>query len=418
MTVTPEHPERAAEALRTRVLLRERSFRSYWAAGSVSLLGDAVTALALPFTAVLFLRADALQMGLLSALIWLPALLFSIHLGAVVQRVGHPRSVLVIADIGRAVLLAGVVVAAAMDLLTLTQLFVTVFLFGTCSALSKIADNTMFVAITRPADFVAAQSLVTGSSSVAALIGPNIAGVLITAWSAPLTLLVDLVSFVSSALLLSRIGTQPRTPPPARERARIAAGLGYLFRSGAMRPVLLMTATANLAWFAFGALYLLYFTNVLRLDTQGIAVVATADAAGSIVGAVGAKRVVGLLGLGATMFGSIPCYMLPLAVVPFVHGSGVLAMIALTAAMALSGAGVGLMNICVGTYFSAQVPDELRSRVRGAYQSISFGVRPLGALLGGVLGTGFGERPVLFAAALVGSCGALWLPGSPILRQD
>src|ERR1700677_4017084 len=72
-------------------LLRDRVFRRYWGASTVSMFGDQISSVALPLTAVLVLHAGAASMGYLTALQWLPSLLFALHTGAWVDRRGQSR---------------------------------------------------------------------------------------------------------------------------------------------------------------------------------------------------------------------------------------------------------------------------------------------------------------------------------------
>ena len=69
-------------------LLRGRVFRRYWSASTISMFGDQVSGVALPLAAVLALHAGAAQMGFLTALEWLPSLLFGLPAGAWVDRRG------------------------------------------------------------------------------------------------------------------------------------------------------------------------------------------------------------------------------------------------------------------------------------------------------------------------------------------
>ncbi|HYK32339.1 MAG TPA: MFS transporter, partial [Streptosporangiaceae bacterium] len=100
--------------LRTRLtrripeLLRETAFRRYWSAQTISMFGDQISSIALPLVAVLALHAGPAQMGVLAALVWLPNLLFGLHAGAWVDRRGHRRAMMIIADIGRAALLTSI----------------------------------------------------------------------------------------------------------------------------------------------------------------------------------------------------------------------------------------------------------------------------------------------------------------------
>ena len=76
-----------------------------------------------------------------------------------------------------------------------------------------------------------------------------------------------------------------------------------------------------------------------------------------------------------------------------------------------------ILDISIGTIFAALIPDRLRARVSGAYTVINYGVRPVGAVLGGVLGAVIGVRQALFVAAVGAILGFLWLLPSPLPRM-
>ena len=80
----------------------------------------------------------------------------------------------------------------------------------------------------------------------------------------------------------------------------------------------------------------------------------------------------------------------------------------------ISGFGVMVLDISVGSIFAAVIPAELRSRVSGAFQAVNYGTRPAGALLGGLLGTELGLRPALWIASAGGVLGFLLLLPSPL----
>jgi MFS family permease len=87
-------------------LLRDTAFRRYWSASTVSMAGDQVASVAVPLTAVLALHAGSTAMGLLTALEWLPSLLFGMHAGAWADRRGRRRQLMIACDLGRFVLSA------------------------------------------------------------------------------------------------------------------------------------------------------------------------------------------------------------------------------------------------------------------------------------------------------------------------
>ncbi len=108
-------------AVRVPALLHDRTFRRYWSGQTISMFGDQISSIALPFVAVLALHASPAQMGFLAALVWLPSLLFGLHAGAWVDRRGHRRATMIAADLGRSALLVSIPVSYAFEVLTLWQ---------------------------------------------------------------------------------------------------------------------------------------------------------------------------------------------------------------------------------------------------------------------------------------------------------
>jgi hypothetical protein len=166
-------------------LLRDMVFRRYWGASTISLFGDQVSSIAVPLAAVLALHANAAAMGLLTALEWLPSLLFGMHAGAWADRRGKRRQTMIAADLGRAALMATIPVCYALHVLTLAQMFAVTFAAGTLSILFNVSDSTLFVSIVAPDDYVDGQSLLNGSRALSYVAGPSAGGLLAQALTAP-----------------------------------------------------------------------------------------------------------------------------------------------------------------------------------------------------------------------------------------
>jgi len=75
-----------------------------------------------------------------------------------------------------------------------------------------------------------------------------------------------------------------------------------------------------------------------------------------------------------------------------------------------------ILDINVGAVITARTPDRIRARAGGAFRFINYGVRPIGALLGGALGTALGVRAAIFVTTILATSGVLFLVGSPVLR--
>src|SRR3954468_7041017 len=187
-------------------LLREnRDFRMVWIGQTVSLVGDQVSLIAIPLTAVLVLHAGAAQMGYLTAASYLPNLIFSLHAGAWLDRRGRRRQTMVVADVGRALLVATIPLASAFGALTIGQLYVVAFLVGALGVLFFVAYGTLFVALVPREDYIAANSLMQGSRALSYVGGPSLGGLLVQVLTAPYALVVDGCSYLASAFALGRV---------------------------------------------------------------------------------------------------------------------------------------------------------------------------------------------------------------------
>ena len=392
-----------------------RDFRRFWAGETISLFGDQISLIALPLVGVLVLNASAAQMGLLGAAELVPNLLFSLHAGALVDRRGRRRQTMIFTAIGRAALLATIPVAYWLGVLTLTQLYVVGFLVGTMSVLFFISYQTLFVALVPRERYLEANSLLNGSRALSFVAGPSIGGLLVQAFSAPAALIVDSCSFLVSAFTMSSI--HPQEPPAeAAERGHVKAGMSYLWHSPMLRPALLATATINFFNFVFWALFFLYAIRSLGVSAGALGLVIGAASFGGVLGSVLTGRISRRLGVGPAFVLGCVLFPAPLVLVPLARGPHWLVLAMLFAAEFVSGFGVMILDITFGSIKAALVPDRLRARVAGAYQVVNYGVRPLGALAGGALGTWIGLQPTLWIGALGAIAGVLWLIPSPFLK--
>ena len=406
----------AGRRLRLPSALQRRDFRRFWTGETVSLFGDQITLIALPLTAVLVLHASAVQMGLLTAAVLVPNLLFSLHAGAWVDRRGRRRQTMMVTALGRAALLVTIPVAYALGWLTLAQLYVVGFGLGTLSVFFVVSYSALFVALVPREDYVQASSLLNGSRAFSFVAGTSVGGALVQLLSAPGALLADACSFVFSAFTLRSISpVEPPTEPA--ERGHLKAGMSYIWHSPVIRATLLGTATINLFNFVFWALFILYVTRSLDVRPGVLGLVLGAASIGALLGSVLSGRISRRIGIGPAFVLGCVLFPVPLVLVPLAGGANWTILAMLFAAEFLSGLGVMILDISAAAIKAALVPDRLRGRVSGAYQVVNYGVRPVGALLGGVLGAWVGLRPTLWIATIGAVLGVLWLLPSPLLRM-
>jgi predicted MFS family arabinose efflux permease len=402
------------------LLRRNRSFRNFWTGQTISLFGDEITLLALPLLAVLELNASAAEMGLLGAAAVAPNLLFSIYLGAWTDRRRRRKALMVTADLVRALLLLTVPAAALLGVLSLVQLYVVAFAAGSLSVLFSVAYNVVFVRLVARDEYIDAGSLLNGSRAVSIVAGNSVAGLLVHWFSAPFALFLDACSYLASAFFVGRAEVwEAPSDADARlegEREGAVAGLRYLARTPAIRACLLAAATLNLFNFGFYALLVLYATETLGIGAGAIGLAFAVGGVGCMLGAASAGPLSRRFGLGRALIFGFVLTPAPLLLVPLAGGMTHRSLALLIIAEFFNGIGVMLLDVGLGALWAAAVPDRLRARVSGAFLLVNYGVRPLGALAGGLLATVIGLQTTMWVTAIGALAGVLWLFPSPIPR--
>jgi MFS family permease len=386
---------------------------------TVSFVGDQLTLLAMPLVAILVLDADARDMGTLTAVSLLPHLLFSLPAGVWLERVQVRKRVMIAADLGRAALVASVPAAFVADVLTMPQLYIVGFLVGSLTVLFDLSWSTVFVAIAPRELYVQGSSLLNGSRSLSYVVGPALGGGLVQLLTAPIALAVDAVSFIVSALFLTRVKADeaPIEPDPTGIRERFAAGLRFAAFDPIIRPTLLAAATINFFNFAFAALFVLYATRYLGVSPGTLGLALGVGAIGGLLGAVVAGPIGKRIGVGPAYALGCILFPAPLILIPLVSGPPQVIFGALLLSEFGAGLGVMILDVNAGSIILARTPDRIRARATGAFRTLNYGIRPVGAFLGGVLGTAIGVQETLLIATIAPLLSVLWLVWSPLIRQ-
>jgi MFS family permease len=397
-------------------LWRDRRFATYWVGQGISQFGDRITELALPLIAVTSLQVGASTVGLLTAAVWAPNLL-SLFVGTWVDHHVRKRRLLIVADLLRCVVLLSLPVAHLFGAITLAQLFLVAIIAGFGQVLYQTSYPSFFVGLVRRDQFVEANSLLSGTRSASFVAGPAVAGGLIQAVTAPVAMLVDAATFAISALLIGRVRVRDLPVDTTNEDGllrRSRDGMALVLRDPYLRASLPCATTINLFNLMAGALIILYASRELDLSAGVIGLALGIGATGGLLGTVVAgplSRRIGVgrtIALGAVVF-SAPFALMPLAAGPTWSRAGVLALVEFISAL-----GVMCLDIPLNALMTAVTPDGVRSRVTGAFSTVNYGIRPLGAIAGGLVGEWIGIAPTMVVAAVGGSLSFLFLLRSPV----
>jgi MFS family permease len=397
-------------------LWRHADFLKLWSAETTSQLGSQVTLLALPLVAILTLEVSAFEVALLSVIEFAPFILVSLPAGVWVDRMRR-KQILVVADIGRALLLATIPVAYWLDVLTIWQLYAVGFTVGVLTVFFDVAYQSYLPSLVDRNQLVEGNAKLEVSRSGAQIAGPSIAGPLVQILTAPVALVADALSFLASGLFLFGIRKEERLPDRApgqgkpKMRRELAEGLRYVLGHRYLRWIAAATAAFNFWGNVMWAVLLVYAVRVLDLSPSEIGLVFAIGNVGYLVGAITTSRISAALGVGPTIVLGAAMGAAEL-LVPLAPRDGPLPY--LIVSQAIVGFGLPLYNVTQVSLRQAITPERLQGRMNSVMRFIVWGVIPLGGLAGGAIASGVSLRAAIWIGAVGVSLAFLPVLLSPV----
>ena len=401
--------------------LLHRAFARLWFGQTISSFGSYITSLGLPMIALFLLHATAVQIGVLTALSALPGLLVGLFIGVWVDRLPR-RPVMVVADLGRVVLLGLIPLATVLGWLNLSWCYLIALLAGLLTVCFEVASLSFLPSLLPTEELAVGNSRLALSSSLAEIAGPPLAGLLVQLLTAPLALLLDALSFLVSACCIGWIRVPE--PPHRTESAQpqlwreMVEGLSVLWHNRILRALAAYICTHNFFGGAYAALYLLYTFQHFGPNPLFYSLFVAAGGLGALGGSFCAGFCVRRFGYGRTLIGSallsgLIAFCTPLAMGPLPVLFGLFALPQL-----FGDAGFAVYSISEISLRQAFVPAHLLGRVNACMYMLANSITPLGALLAGLLSEIIGLRLTL----LLGSSGIFlatgWLIFSPLRSRS
>jgi len=399
-------------------LWKEADFLKFWTGETISLLGTQITALALPLAAADGLGATPAQMGMLNAAPLFPYLLLTLWAGVWVDRVKR-RPILVIANLGRALLLGFIPLFSLLGILRIEHLFFVALLAGVLTVCFDLAYQSYLPSLVDRERLVEGNSKLQISASIAQIGGPGLAGVLIGMMTAPIVILLDAVSYLISACFLAAI--RKKEPIPSRFSippllSGIREGIRVVLSDPYLRAIAGEAATYNFFSQVSWAVYVLFMTRELKIGPIWLGWIMAASSMGALAGSLLTGWVGRRWAVGRTIAGAMWVACVAPLLVPAVGGPVYVTVPALMFSFFVSGVGLVVSNVHVISLRQSIIPEHMLGRVNACYRFIVTAASPLGALLGGVMGSYFGLRTTLLIGAL-GTLSAMgWIMFSPVSR--
>jgi len=393
-------------------------FLKLWAGQTISLLGDQISLLAIPLTAVVFLKATAFQMGLLIAAGSAPALLFALMAGVWVDRLRR-RPVLILADLGRFLLLCLIPLLFTLGMLRIELLYVLAFCIGTLAIFFNVAYPSYVPSLLERHTLVEGNSKLELSQSVGASIGPGLAGVLIQVLTAPVALLVDACSFLLSAASVVWIRTPETLSKEETTKSSMGKemreGIRFLMRSPLLRAITSSYATLSLFNSLLEAIFVLYLTKEIGIQPVLLGLIFALGSIGFILGALLCRRLTQWMGVGPALLIAPIAIGISDALLPVANVvSHTFAFFLVGFAQFGFGLARPLFSINQLSLRQAITPEKLQGRVHASIALLTYGLPTVGALIGGALGQTIGLPQTLLIAAVGEIFSCAWIFFSPV----
>jgi len=355
--------------------LRRRDFRWLWIAQTISIVGDKINQVGLSIM-VYRLTGSYIQMGLVFAITFLPAALFGLLAGPLVDRWDRRRT-MITADVLRAVLVAGIAVVAMLPVpegLAIGIAYVLAFVSSTVALFFEPSRMALVPSIVAEDELMAANALDMTTMSVSELLGIGFGGALVATIGYGTAFWIDAVTFLASAAFVAFVGHRvARRELPRLDlgviRDDLRFGLERVRRDGVLRGVTVTYAAVSLGGGAALTLSILLalnvYTNSGLTDALRITVVDLSTTVGILVGSVA----IGMASdgdVGRKYLNGIIAFGLALLAFLFVHDLWVAAVVLFVAGVANQ-----YFNIPMITLLQTYTESETRGRVFAVRSTIA-----------------------------------------------
>lgn len=382
--------------------LRVRNYRLFASGQVISLTGTWAQRIAQDWLVLDLSGNSGLALGIVTGLQFLPVLILGMWGGVLADRYDKRRLLVWVQ-----VVMGGL--ALALGLLDVTgvvqlwQVYALSFALGIASALDTPVRQSFIVELVGPDDLPNAVSLNSATFNSARIVGPAIAGVLITTVGTGWVFLGNAVSFVAvvTGLLLMRRSELRPAARLVKAKGQVREGLAYVRSSPDLLVPILLVAVVGTFGLNFQITMALVAKQVFGKGAGSFGLLSSMLAVGSLLGALASARRTGPPRLRRLLLSALAFGILEVAVG--------LAPSFLVMAVLLVPTGVAVLTFSTTANLLCQLGSapHLRGRVMALYVLVFLGGTPLGAPLIGAVAQLLGPRSGLLLGGAVSALAAV-----------
>ncbi|HCT78497.1 MAG TPA: hypothetical protein DGT23_18345 [Micromonosporaceae bacterium] len=358
-----------------------REYNLFWAGQAVSNVGDRITIFVVPTVMIFVLHASALEVGIVAMAQYLGIPLLGPIAGILVDRWDKRRTMLM-CDVIRLVAVAVIPLAYWWGWLSTPLLFVCVAVISGATIFFNVGYLVAVPSVVPERHLVRAYSRLEGTGSVSEVAGPSIAAGLYSALGVA-ALIVDAASYLVSAVCFRyMLPWGERTVQQGSVWSRLTVGFRLNWADPVLRRVVIAAVTLNSGGPIFVTVLPILAYRGLGMSVGVFGAAMSVAAAGAVVGAVVAPKISDRLGTGKTMAWALLLHCLV--------GLGVLAAPALppgpviAVTMGFYGFFMSCINVCSAPTRQSRMSAQNQGVMHAAFRTVTWGVIPLAALVGGL----------------------------------
>lgn len=396
-------------------VLREASFRFYLGATTVSLLGDRIAELVIPYL-LITTTGSAFVAGFVGAMEQIPAVLFALWIGVIIDR-SSPLKAMLMADFARFALFLAIALLLSWNVHLIWLLALLLFCVGIANVWFRIASGTILPAIVSRERLVSANSSTEAADAAMTLVGPTLGGLIYQIGGTSISLVANALSFLLSGTLLLFVRKSNQEdlsirPPRKISHQEIFTGLRAVVKIPQLRMVQLALLALNTETSAIVLLLVALSTKELHLSSLKTGIILTSAGIGGLLTSTLLTTYVAQRYWGHVLGGIFVIMAAALVSLAFANSF----LVAFVANMVLDGA-AALGFIVSGSVRQGLTPDPFLGQISATSSLLNTVIRTISLLLAGTLIMTLGQRPSLMVFALLMAVIGLILALAPSTRS-
>ncbi|HCW8258287.1 MFS transporter [Staphylococcus aureus] len=365
-------------------VLFNKNFTFYLIGIAFSNMGSAFTTFVFPLM-ILKLTGSAFQVGIVSALSFIPYAILGLPAGALIDRL-NKKTIMKCADIIRFVSYLSIPVLSFFNMLSIFQIYVVAIISGIGLVFHSISEVSIIPSIVKEEDLASANSYIYATQNVSEFLGPIIGGLLYTYMGYSILIFIDSMTFLLSffSLILIKIETKSifnqEKLSGKNFLSDVKVGFDYLLSNSTIRVMAVVVSLSNLIISPYYIYIVMFVKEDMNQSSQALGLVLGISSLGALIGSLSASFLLKLFNFGKLIviilfLDTIFRLMLPFSTYIFI----------LIPLLGLTYMTQSILNIAIITLRQKKCSENMLGRVNSVFKTMVFAFRPISLFLGGIL---------------------------------